>query len=795
VARPAVPRSPERHSAALGPTLALTSTLALAAFGLAMAVIMLNSTPLGVGFGKFENQSAETRSFAVAFLVVLPAAVLLVPMLADRIARGPNAAGLPVLAAAGAGTLAAAVVLLSVLARDSGLSAVLVAFGAWSVAFGAALARAASTRPWPALLGVGDRATAVWALAAALAVGAVLCFTSLGSISPVAVILGAIVSGAVLVAYSRRGDRPVARLPGRWGWVVDVGLIVLLALAIPNLVFFNAASGAEASISGIPTVIQYHHDLWLGPINELLAGRAILVDNASQYGIGPNYLGAAWFQLAPIGFGTLAFLDGLLYALFFATAYCVLRIAGISRPLAASALVLAVVVLVYNLVYPVGTIPQHGPLRFGPPMALILAAVAEARWPHRARIAVAGQLVVVGLAAVWSLEAFGYTLATYGAVICFRAWTRTSGGRLRWLAVRAGAALAAGAAANLAFVGLTLAFAGELPDYGQYWTFLHDFFFGLTAQFTFDYARWSPGLPLGFGYAASAMAFILVVRRRPDLVVREASLLTAICGVTAYGIVLYTYFVSRSENLVVPYVSLPAVIAGALWLGLLLRAGVVPSARVRLAALGSALVISVLVVAVAWSSTGDRFEHSPLGEALPGGRSLTGDLDALWHPPPLDPRAAEGERLLDRYMPGQDEVVMLVTPALGTEILIRSGRSNQLAFTDPVEDSYYGALGLDFVPTLGRSIDELHPGDRLLMQRFGLKVFRTLKGGPPRDVFLDPVPAPGALGGPATGGTLATAQWLLSLQEWALQSIGQRFDLQVSHEGPEGFVVARLVPG
>jgi hypothetical protein len=245
---------------------------------------------------------------------------------------------------------------------------------------------------------------------------------------------------------------------------------------------------------------------------------------------------------------------------------------------------------------------------------------------------------------------------------------------------------------------------------------------------------------------------------------------------------------------VVPYVSLPVVIVGALWLGLLLRAGVVPSPRLRLAALGSALVVSLLVVAVAWSSIGDRFRQTPLGEALPGGRSLTDDVDRLWHPGPIDPRAPEGERLLDRYMPGQEKVVMLVTPGLGTEILIRSGRSNQLAFTDPVEDSYYGALGLDFRPALGRSIDALQPGDKLLLQQFGLKVFRTLKQGPPRDVFLDPVPAVGAIGGPAAGGTLSTAQWLLSLQEWALQRIGQRFDLQIIRRGPQGFIVARLVP-
>ena len=567
-----------------------------------------------------------------------------------------------------------------------------------------------------------------------------------------------------------------------------------MALAIPNLVIFNAAFGTEASAFDV-TFLKYHHELWLGPINELLAGRAILVDNASQYGIAPIYLSAAWFQLAHVGFATFALLDGLMYALLFPVAYCVLRIAGVSRPLAASALALAVVVLIYNLVFPVGTIPQHGPLRFGLPMALVLAAVAEARWPRRSRIAFAAQLVVVGLAAVWSLEAFAYTAATYAALICFQAWGRTGGGRFRWLIIRAGVALAVSAAANLAFALLTLAFAGELPDYGQYWTYLDNFLFGLEARFAFDYPPWSPGLPVGVAYAASAIAFIVVIRRRRDLVVREATVLTAICGVTAYGIVLYSYFVDRSENLVLPYVSLPAVMAGALWLALALRAGITPSPRLRLAAVGSALVVSLLVVAVAWSSTGDRFRQSPLGEALPGGRSLTDDFDRLWHPAPVDPRAPEGERLLDRFMPGEDKVVIVVAPALGTEILMRSGRSNRLAFTDPEEDAKYGPLGSDFLPALGRSIDTLQPGDRLLLQRSGLEAFRALKTGPPRDVLVDPVAVGETPGVSVDAGLAPAAEQLIPLQQWALQRIGQDFDLEVIRRTPDGFVVARLVPG
>ena len=45
-----------------------------------------------------QNQDAENLLFLLAFAVVLPAALVLVPRIADRIAAGPNGPGLEALA-------------------------------------------------------------------------------------------------------------------------------------------------------------------------------------------------------------------------------------------------------------------------------------------------------------------------------------------------------------------------------------------------------------------------------------------------------------------------------------------------------------------------------------------------------------------------------------------------------------------------------------------------------------------------------------------------------------------------
>ena len=141
-------------------------------------------------------------------------------------------------------------------------------------------------------------------------------------------------------------------------------------------------------------MIQFHHNFLLGPANEVLAGGAVLVDTASQYGVAPLYLIGGWFQLAPIGYGTLGLLDGAVTALAFAAAYAVLRICGCDRPLAAGAIAIGVVALAYNLSYPVGGLPEQGQLRFGLPMALIAFTVAGLRWPRRVRLAGCGALAI-----------------------------------------------------------------------------------------------------------------------------------------------------------------------------------------------------------------------------------------------------------------------------------------------------------------------------------------------------------------------------------------------------------------
>jgi hypothetical protein len=775
--RPPASGSP---SAPLGPTVALVVTLGLACFAVVLAVTLLLVAPKTVpGLAPLtQRQNAESTLYLLAFGLILPLALILVPRLADGIAAGPNGDGLSLVAAALIGSLMLSLLVARALPGASAAEA-LGMFALWWLGAVAVLARAGSARPWATLSRAAPLTSSAWALATALVLTALLAFTSLDSISllPLGLGIGAIL--IVLTAYARPVGLGLPKVSKRWGLAIDAAIILLLALVIPDLVIFKPADAGGVGLEAYKAVIiQFHQDFLLGPANQVLAGDAVLVNTASQYGIGPIYLPAAWFQLVPIGYGTLGFLDGILYVLEFASGYCVLRIAGASRALASGALALAVVALLYNHLYPVGGLLQHGPLRFGLPMVVILAATVAARWPRHERAATIAQLLAVGLSAIWALEAFAYTLATFAALACLDAYIRAQPRRLRWLARRLATALAICAAAQLAFAGATLALAGHLPDWGQYFAYLNELLFGKLADITYDFAPWSPGLPVGVAYAASIVAIVLVALRSRDLIARERPALVALTGTTAYGAVLFTYFVNRSSTDILPYVSFPAVLIGTLWLALLLRGSLTQARQVRLGGLAFGLSVAILTLAVAWSAIGARFPDTPLARAAAGYESLSSAFHRLWHPPPIDPRAPAGERLVDRYLPRERRILMLLPSDLGTEILIRSGRANELPFGDPFEDSF---AAFPTVADITEAVDAIQPGDRLLLQQGGLHVLAELRRQPSRDPLEDPL-------------SLPPSDSLTSQQQSALLRIGERFRLHVIARDKESLVVASLEP-
>lgn len=761
--------------------LAVAVVLALAGIALLMSVVMLVVEPKPIpGIDAAQRDNAETALYLAAFVIILPLSLIVAPRLAALIAAGPNGPGLSALAGLLLSTLAAAVVavrLSDALPGGGGMGTLLIAVTLWSLAAAATLVRAARRRPWPTLLGIAGLAPYLWVAAAALVLGGLLTVTPLDSLSPVPLVLGA----ALIPFLVQLGERrPLPRLPRRWGGVAEVLIVALLLLATIDLVIVRPEDPASFTAAFENRVLQQHHNFLLAPANQVLGGDAMLVDTASHYGVVSILFLAGWFELAPIGYGTFGFLDGVLTALFMAAGYSLLRVAGVSRSLAAAALAVGVIALVLNRHYPVGSLPQEGPLRFGFPLALILALAAGARWPRWSRAAYAGALAVLALSSIWAAETLGFTAATFAAMACFQAYLSPPGLRLRWLGRQAALAAAACLCAHLLFAAGTLAGSGRLPDWGQYLDYLEAFVSGRWGEYTYDFTRWSPGLAVGVGYLASTAAVVLLVRHRPDIVRRERVAMLALAGTTAYGVLFFGYLVDRSLDHVVPYVSLPALLIGTLWLSVILRSprGLARSARAGV--LAFALSVTVLLLAVAVPSIGGRFEQSALAHFLPGGASPAQALDRLWHFPPITRRALDGERLLDRYMPGERRTPVLAENDLATEILLRSGRANGLPLAIPWIDLF---LGRERFPGLRDAVAELRPGDRMVLDGGALDALAAIRADPALDVFVY-----------SRDSTAPGSSPVAPLQVFALQRIDARFHLRRIHRDSSGFTVVELAP-
>ncbi len=766
-------RSPEFAS-----TFALTAVLALAAFALVMALVMsvVKPVPVPGGFSS-ARQGAETALYVTAYAVLLPAALWAGPWIARRVVSRANAGALPVLAAMSVASLAGALVLVRLSGAFSwggGFSALLVAMGGWWLAAAATLARATSRRPWARLLALSPRTDSLWIAAAFLLFCAALTTNQLGSVDPVPLVAGAVIIALTLRLFASGWQRP--RIGRGWSAAADVGLVILLALTIPDLVIVSPEDPGPSFLESVRTpTISFHQDFLLGPANQVLGGGAMLVDTSSQYGVGSIYFLAAWFKVLPIGYGTLGLLDGVLTATYFIAGFLLLRISGVSRLLAGSALALGVVALVYNREYPVGSIVQEGPLRFGLPLLVVLALTAAVRWPRRRVVLRAVALAVLGVSSIWSLEMFAYTAATFASILLFEALL-LPGDRLRWLLREAALCAAVCVSAHLLFAGATVIGSGSLPEWGQYLVYLEAFLFSELGDITYDFAFWSPGLAVGAGYLASACALGLAVRFRPGWIESDRVALVGLAGATAYGVLFLSYFVDRSAPHILVYVCLPLLLAATLWLSLLLRSQREPKpSGVAIGALAFALCLGLVTVMDAWPRILPRFENAPVAYAVPGVKSARGAFARLTDFPRFDARSVAGESLLERFMPSERRSVVLIRPGLDIETLMHAGRANALPLPNAIQYMFVG--GAKF-PLLREAAARLEPGQRMLVDEAQLVGLENLKRDPASAGSLTKVPP---IGSPTT-----------PLQQRTLAEIDKRFRLRRLYTG-DGYVVVELV--
>ncbi|MCB0828647.1 MAG: hypothetical protein KDB62_07570 [Solirubrobacterales bacterium] len=755
----------------------LATCFAVAIFTVAMPIVLMNTeyTVLQAPLAP-HKQGAETALYLFAILVVTPVSYLLARWVAGRIRSGSNGECLTGLASALAVPLGFGLLLVrhsASLPWGDGIKATLALGLVWSVIAAATLFAAMRSHDWtPARFFVSARVP-LGAAAAAAAAAAILSVVELGHLDLPFLIAALAASGLIIWAYARNRPRPV---PGRWGIGIDILIILLIALAVPDMLIYEPGSG-DFAVAFRNYVTQFHQSLFVGAASQILDGSALLVDTVSQYGIGSVYLVAAFFEIAPIGYLTLGFFEGILSAIMFAIAYGILRIAGIARTLAAAAMAVAVITLAWGLEYPIGALLQHGAIRFGLPVLLIAPVVAGARWPQSWPAMRLVALAVVGVSSIWALEGFIYVSATAAGLIAIGATWVPAASRLRWLVMACASVVAAWVAAQVLFALITLAATGSLPDWGLYLTYLREFLAGDIGDLTYDISPWSPSLAVFGSYVVSAILIAFLTGSRRDFTGARRPAFLALTGLTAYGMALFSYFDNRSLDHVLTYVCLPALMILTIWLGLALDRSVGLSGRTRIAALSSGLALAALTLASVWPAAGDRGQNSLLAYSLPGGESVRDGLHRIWNPPPIRRSAASGQRLIERFFPNTGAVPVVTEPDLDNEILARAGRANQLRITDAKEASWVPG---PHRPEIREAAESLEAGDRMLVDADAIAAVRRLSRDP-EAALAEPEP-------------IAEETGLQTIQVEALAWISRNYRLKPVESSPDGLTVVELEP-
>ncbi|MEK6277286.1 MAG: hypothetical protein AABM29_04650 [Actinomycetota bacterium] len=684
---------------------------------LAFGALAAAAAALELAFGHTEG--IDSGVFLLGFGLLMPAAIAVVVRGGPGLPPGALA-GLAGLAALGLALALAATRLVDALAGDAvSSSALLLALLAlWGAGVAACSTRARRGQP---LLPGRRRAEALPPWLPLALVPAVIAVFASAALPEAGNLLLSLLLGAVLLLV-HLVLRPAGVVGRRAAIALDLAAAALIVLLVSDVTVYTSPeqfSEPDPDLGGgtVATWMQLHHHSFLGPANDVIHGRTMLVDTYSLYGVGSIYFLAGLFKLVPIGYGTYGLMLSAGLALMYAVAYAILRLAGCSHGLCATAMAAAIVSSVFDTIGSATTFPSLGVQRWAYGYLLVLLAMLSLRredWAPQLRIAMAA---IVGISSIWSFEVFVYTAATFAGIAAYQvASARPRQGWLRSVAGLLAQAAVACLAAHLVLALGTLAMAGELPDWSPYLAFVREYSFGPYNRLVAP-SWWYGGL-VGALFFASAVAVAAAVSRAPRFDSENRAALLAVAGMTAFGIATLTYAVRFSTDDALLRSDLPAVMVVALWIHLAGRsgAGFPRPARTALAATG--FWLAALLVVQGWNDLERKADRTPLVAALPGtGGSIREDISTTWGNPPIDAKAETAERLLDRYWPGQSRALVLLHPDLSVEALMRSDRVNLLPIVYFLTDDIVREqTRLRVLP----AIDRIEPGTLMLIDRFYL---------------------------------------------------------------------------
>ena len=426
-------------------------------------------------------------------------------------------------------------------------------------------------------------------------------------------------------------------------------------------------------------VEPHHYNFYLGPVNDVLHGKSLLVDINCQYGVGNIYFLALLFKLLPLPLNYQSFslqLNALL-VLQYAFVYLLMRHLLSSQFIAALALTLAVAVGYFSQAD--ATFPSTGPLRFGLAYALLALFALRMLTGPRPSVQIA-IYALVGLSALWSFETFTYTVVTYlSAEFYALLWDprqlKQRLHRLHPLIIGPTLAIAIG---HLLLALFTYLRAGTWPTWSHYFEYLA--LYSVDEYGTLTIEAWRPWVLF---IAVYFLSLLLLLRKALSPTKTKAAPFALIAGLTGFGIVQFTYFLGRSHHNNLYHICIPSICIACYWFVYLQRdVRQIPRGFIRAATYCFFVVVFVLLAKAA-PEFAAKWPRSPLYTLL----YSVPDRATPWSAVPSDPVVRDATILIERYAADQDRIALFLYPELTTETLILSQKTHIFPLSTPGQDN------------------------------------------------------------------------------------------------------------
>jgi hypothetical protein len=441
---------------------------------------------------------------------------------------------------------------------------------------------------------------------------------------------------------------------------------------------------------------KFHHSYYLGPLADLRAGKALLVNINNLYGIMVFYFLSVVFKILPLGFKSFSFVITYLIVAQYFCFYFVTRHLFRSRLYSFICLTVLFMVNYFATMGHMTDYPSVGPLRFGFIYLLLVLVIMRNQRGEKKYFYIA-EAAVIATAIFWGVEVGIYTFPPYLGLMLYESIGFEGGLQFDWKSfLRRISVIIGFCLLCFCFIyGDVYRRAHEWPHWSYYFDFVFTYKNGNGWMAIQPFGGW---LLIVGTYVFSVFAILANLMKKKDP--QGPTHFNAIVLVTFYGICQFFYFlgVSHPNNLF--HVGMPAILLGAYWLYWLMNTESSPflpdvkKSLFAVSAIAIGLYLQLLIPTMI-----DKLSHNlPI---LPS--FFQRSWDAARDLPRDDDFAKTADLLMKKYSGNKREQVYLFGDR-GIEVSMYTDRFNAFPFNDIDQASWVSPLAfkraVNFIPPL-----------------------------------------------------------------------------------------------